>query len=60
MHYSLRQSLVAFHHEMFASALNGSEPPLINDYSQKYADAGGRPAAYYPEMLRMTIADGSC
>jgi hypothetical protein len=52
------QSLIEFHHEMLASTLKGGEHPLLNDCSQRYANAGARPAVYYPEFLRVAVADG--
>ena len=53
-----KQSLVAFLHEMFSSMLNGERHPILAEYSQHYADAGARPAAYYSDLLRVAIADG--
>lgn len=51
------QSLVAFHHELLAHALNGGIHPAIFDSSPQHAQATG-PQAYYREyLLRQCVAD---
>lgn len=52
------QSLIAFHQELLAHALNGNHP-VVFDNSPQYARAGACPTAYYRDfLLRLCLADG--
>jgi hypothetical protein len=53
------QSLIAFHHELLAHAINGGGHPAVFDISAQYTRAGGTAAAYYRRfLLPLCIADG--
>ena len=53
------QSLIAFHQELLAHALNGGSHPVVFDNSPQDARTGGCPTAYYRDfLLRLCMADG--
>jgi hypothetical protein len=58
MHTRWGQSLVEFHHGLYAHELNGLGNAFFVDYSRQYAIAGANPQEQYPEVFRAAVADG--
>lgn len=52
------QSLLDFHRELFAIAINGAASAFLYECAPQYARAGSSPSAYYRAFFRVCVADG--